>query len=107
MRSIGKATKPASIGHCPVTSLQTRTSNSPSRPPFPPAYAGRANAGLNVLSTGSAFALQYAIGAVINLWPRNALGGYDPQAYAWAFGLVLGAQVAALLWFLAYRPRGS
>lgn len=74
---------------------------------FPPAYAGRANAGLNVLSTGSAFALQYAIGAVINLWPRNALGGYDPQAYAWAFGLVLGAQVAALLWFLAYRPRGS
>lgn len=72
---------------------------------FPPAYAGRANAGLNVLSTGSAFALQYAIGAVINLWPKGAGGGYDPQAYAWSFGLVLSAQVVALLWFLLFRPR--
>lgn len=72
---------------------------------FPPAYAGRANAGLNVLSTGTAFALQYAIGAVINRWPRGPQGGYDPEAYAWAFGLVLAAQVAALLWFLVYRPR--
>ncbi|MBL8704431.1 MAG: MFS transporter [Rhodospirillales bacterium] len=74
---------------------------------FPPAYAGRANAGLNVLSTGTAFALQYAIGAIINLWPRGAEGGYDPDAYAWAFGLVLAAQTAALAWFLAYRPRGK
>lgn len=72
---------------------------------FPPGYAGRANAGLNVLSTGAAFALQYAIGAVIDLWPKDAGGGYAPQAYAWAFGLVLSAQALALLWFLFYRPR--
>jgi len=72
---------------------------------FPPGYTGRANAGLNVLSTGAAFALQYAISAVIELWPKDAGGGYAPQAYAWAFGLVLSAQALALLWFLFYRPR--
>jgi predicted MFS family arabinose efflux permease len=72
---------------------------------FPPAYAGRANTGMNVLATGAAFALQYAIGGVIDLWPRGADGGYDPRAYAWAFGLVLALQAAAFAWFIAYRPR--
>jgi predicted MFS family arabinose efflux permease len=73
---------------------------------FPPAYAGRANTGMNVLATGAAFALQYAIGGVIDLWPRTS-GGYDPQAYAWAFGLVLALQVAAFSWFLLFRPRAA
>lgn len=72
---------------------------------FPASYAGRANTGMNVLSTGSAFALQYAIGGVIDLWPRAAGGGYDPRAYAWAFGLVLALQCAAFAWFLLFRPR--
>ncbi|MCC7048963.1 MAG: MFS transporter [Alphaproteobacteria bacterium] len=74
---------------------------------FPANYAGRANTGMNVLSTGSAFALQYAIGGVIDLWPRGAGGGYDPRAYAWAFGLMLALQVAAFAWFLLYRPRAT
>lgn len=71
---------------------------------FPASYAGRVNAGMNVLSTGCAFLLQYAIGAVIDLWPRGAAGGYDPAAYRWAFGLALAAQAAAFLWFVLQRP---
>jgi predicted MFS family arabinose efflux permease len=71
---------------------------------FPPGYAGRANTGMNVLATGGAFALQYAIGAVIDLWPRMPGGGYDPRAYAWAFGLVLALQAGAFAWFLGFRP---
>lgn len=74
---------------------------------FPPAYAGRVNTGLNVLATGSAFALQYAIGGVIGLWPRAADGSYHPDAYRWAFGLVLALQVLAFAWFLLFRPRGA
>lgn len=74
---------------------------------FPPAYAGRVNTGLNVLATGSAFALQYAIGGVIGLWPRAADGSYHPDAYRWAFGLVLALQVLAFAWFLLFRPRSA
>jgi MFS family permease len=74
---------------------------------FPPSYAGRANAGMNVLSTASAFVLQYAIGAVIDLWPRTPQGGYHPDAYASAFGLLLVAQAAAFVWFAFYRPQPS
>jgi MFS family permease len=74
---------------------------------FPPSHAGRANAGMNVLSTASAFAVQYAIGAVIDLWPRTPEGGYHPDAYAAAFGLLLVAQAAAFAWFAFYRPQPS
>jgi MFS family permease len=74
---------------------------------FPVAYAGRANAGMNVLSTASAFFLQYAIGAVIDLWPRTPQGGYHPDAYGSAFGLLLVAQAAAFAWFAFYRPQRS
>jgi predicted MFS family arabinose efflux permease len=72
---------------------------------FPAAYAGRANAGMNVLSTASAFVLQYAIGGIIDLWPRTPEGGYHPDAYVSAFGLLLVAQAAAFAWFALYRPQ--
>jgi predicted MFS family arabinose efflux permease len=73
---------------------------------FPPSYAGRANAGMNLLSTASAFVLQYAIGAIIDLWPRTSTGGYEPEAYTYAFGAVLAAQAAAFLWFAASGRTG-
>ncbi|MGE0716818.1 MAG: nitrate/nitrite transporter [Alphaproteobacteria bacterium] len=74
---------------------------------FGPAYAGRANAGMNVLSGGGAFALQYAIGAIIGLWPRTAAGGYDPAGYTVAFAILLAMQAAAYAWFVLYRPADS
>jgi MFS family permease len=67
---------------------------------FPASFSGRSNTGLNVLLFGSAFAAQYAIGAIIDLWPVTAAGGYAPESYQAAFGLAAGAQVLALLWFL-------
>ncbi|MCC7276277.1 MAG: MFS transporter [Alphaproteobacteria bacterium] len=72
---------------------------------FGPAFAGRANTGMNVLSGGGAFVLQYAIGGIIGLWPRTADGGYHPEGYATAFAILLALQAAAFAWFLLYRPR--
>jgi predicted MFS family arabinose efflux permease len=68
---------------------------------FPTAFAGRANTALNVMSGGGAFATQYAIGGIINLWPQSEAGRYDPVAYQVAFGTMLVLQVVAFLWFLA------
>lgn len=71
---------------------------------FPTSFAGRANTAINVMSGGGAFATQYAIGGIIDLWPQNATGNYDPVAYQVAFGTMLALQAAAFLWFLLFRP---
>jgi MFS family permease len=67
---------------------------------FPLALTGRANTSLNVLIFALAFALQYAIGAVIGLWPETADGGYDPAGYRAGFGAVLVLQLVGFAWFL-------
>lgn len=72
---------------------------------FGPAFAGRANTGMNLLSGSGAFLLQYAIGGIIGLWPRTAEGGYDPQGYQVAFAVLLGLQVLAFAWFLLAPTR--
>lgn len=66
--------------------------------------AGRANGCLNTLVFGIAFASQYAIGAIINLWPATSSGGYEPVAYQVSFGLFLALQVVTFLWFLLGVP---
>lgn len=72
---------------------------------FPSHLAGRINTALNLLIFMTAFGTQYGVGAVINLWTTTASGGYAVQAYQTAFGLVLGLEVLAFLWFL--RPGRS
>jgi MFS family permease len=67
---------------------------------FPREAAGRANAALNFLHIGAAFAIQTAIGLVINVWSRTPQGGYPPRAYDAAFSMLILLQLAALLWFL-------
>ena len=66
---------------------------------FPPELAGRVNTGLNLLVFVCAFAGQWAMGAVIDLWPvvdgRYALAGYRA-----AFGMMLALQVLAMLWYV-------
>jgi MFS family permease len=69
---------------------------------FPSHLAGRLNTALNLLVFVAAFAGQYGIGGVINLWPATAVGGYALAAYQTAFGFLLGLQVLAFGWFL--RP---
>jgi len=66
---------------------------------FPPALAGRVITGLNVLTFSTAFAAQWGIGAVINLWPAAPSGSYAPDGYRSAFAIMLVLQAAALTWF--------
>lgn len=67
--------------------------------------SGRANAAINFLMFLCAFAAQYGIGAIIDLYPRSATGGYPPAAYRTAFAIVLALQVVALVWYFANRGR--
>ncbi|HEY7293702.1 MAG TPA: MFS transporter, partial [Dehalococcoidia bacterium] len=68
---------------------------------FPKSASGRANGALNLLHVTAAFAVQYAIGLVVQQWPVEA-GHYPPEAYQAALGLNLVLQAAAFLWFV--RP---
>lgn len=75
---------------------------------FPTTYSARSNTGLNLLMFGFSFVAQYAIGVVIGLWTTSANGHYLPVAYSAAFGMVLGVEALALLWFLLWRqPEGA
>lgn len=74
---------------------------------FPPELSGRVNTSINLLVFSMAFVAQWAIGAIINLWPETAGGGYDPQGYQSAFGLLLLLQTAGYLWFLRGLRRGG
>jgi MFS family permease len=67
------------------------------------ALSGRTNTAVNLLLFSVAFAVQYAIGAIIDLFPPTAAGGYSPEGYRWAFGLFLALQLFALIWYLTGR----
>jgi hypothetical protein len=73
---------------------------------FPPHLAGRLNTGLNVLVFIVAFGGQWGIGAIIDLWPATASGGYALEGYSTAFGIMLGLQVLAMVWFASFRREG-
>jgi predicted MFS family arabinose efflux permease len=66
---------------------------------FPVYLSGRVNTGVNLLVFICAFAAQWGIGAIINLWPGTAAGGYAPPGYQAGFAMMLGLQLMALLWF--------
>jgi predicted MFS family arabinose efflux permease len=67
------------------------------------ALSGRTNTAVNLLLFSAAFAVQYAIGAIIDLFPPTGTGGYSPEGYRWAFGVFLALQLLALIWYLAGR----
>lgn len=67
------------------------------------ALSGRANAAVNLLLFLTAFGVQYAIGAIIDLFPTTPDGGYSPQGYRYAFGVFFALQLLALVWYLAGR----
>jgi hypothetical protein len=68
---------------------------------FPKSASGRANGALNLLHVTAAFAIQYAIGLIVQQWPADG-GHYPPEAYQAALGLNVAVQAAAFLWFV--RP---
>ena len=62
---------------------------------FPREQMGRVSTACNLLTLGGAFLLQAAIGWVLDLFPRAASGGWNPDGYSWALGLSMVLQVAA------------
>jgi MFS family permease len=68
----------------------------------PAAQTGRVTTASNLLLFGTSFAVQWGVGAILGQWP-GAQGRYDPQAYRFAFGLLLAAQAAAAAWLLTAR----
>ena len=69
---------------------------------FPKQLAGRANGALNLFHIAAAFAVQYAIGVVLQHWTPQA-GHYPEIAYQTAFALNLALQVVAWIWFVFPR----
>jgi predicted MFS family arabinose efflux permease len=67
------------------------------------ALSGRANTAMNLVIFLTAFAVQYALGEIIDLFPTTASGGYDPRGYQIGFGILLGAQLLAFVWYLYGR----
>ncbi len=67
---------------------------------FAPELAGRVNTGLNLLVFLGAFAAQWGIGALIDLWPRTDSGGYAPAGYQAALGVMFALQAVGMIWFV-------
>ena len=67
---------------------------------FPTELAGRVNTGLNLLVFVCAFAGQWAMGAVIGLWPSSD-GHYALEGYRAAFGMMFALQLVATAWYFA------
>jgi predicted MFS family arabinose efflux permease len=67
------------------------------------ASAGRANTALNVLAFATAFAAQYAIGGIVDLWPGPTPGSYQATGYRVAFGACVAVQALCFLWYLLPR----
>jgi MFS family permease len=74
---------------------------------FPSHLAGRVNTAINLMVFITIFILQSASGQVINLWAVTESGGYDPLAYQTAFGMFLGLQVVAYIWFVFPRKKAD
>lgn len=70
----------------------------------PPELAGRANASLNFVMFVVGFALQSAVGVVIDRFPRIG-AGYAPEGHAAALGICLTIEVAAFAWMLFHLLR--
>jgi MFS family permease len=86
------------LGACPIQYLPVMVAS------FPSDYAGRVTTSSNLLVFLVIFAGQWAMGKVVDLWPRTA-AGYSPDGYTWAFGALFILQLAGLAWVLMSRGR--
>jgi MFS family permease len=67
---------------------------------FPAGMSGRVNTAVNLFFFCGAFAMQYAVGAIIDLFPQGTSGRYPAVAYQTAFGAMLLVELVSWLWFL-------
>lgn len=64
---------------------------------YDPALAGRVNTAVNLLVFLGAFAAQWGVGAIVDLWPAGDAPGRHPvAAYVAAFGALAAAESVAL-----------
>lgn len=73
---------------------------------FPPEQTGRVSTAVNTLTLGFAFLVQTAIGWILDLWPRTASDGWNPDGYSWALALTVALQALAALAMATARRRG-
>ena len=66
---------------------------------FPKDLSGRVSTSLNLTVFLGAFAVQWGLGEIINLWPTEGKG-YAPESYGAAFGSLAMLQLFGLLWFI-------
>ena len=67
--------------------------------------SGRANSAMNLMIFSTAFVAQWTMGAIIDLFPVKAGGGFSLQAYQAAFGTFLALQLLGLLFYLPSHAR--
>ena len=65
---------------------------------YPAHLAGRVATAVNATMLAVVFVLQSMVGAVLDLWPRLADGGWDPAGYAWAMGATIILQAVVIGW---------
>ena len=65
---------------------------------FPRHLSGRSNTALNLMVFTAAFAAQWGIGAIVNLWPETTIG-YATEGYRYGFGILLVLQIFTAVWF--------
>lgn len=63
----------------------------------PPSMSGRATTTLNLIIFAVAFAVQWGLGAIINLWPKVD-GGWPPVAHQVALSVPVVLTLAAMMW---------
>jgi len=68
---------------------------------FPKTLSGRVTTSINLLVFLSAFILQWAVGAIINLWEVSAAGNYHPSGYRAGFLTILCLQLTGLAWCIS------
>lgn len=66
---------------------------------FPVTLSGRVTTAVNLLVFIAAFAGQWAIGAIISLWPVGEAGRLAPTGFSVGFGLMLALQILCLTYF--------
>ena len=67
---------------------------------FEAKLSGRVTTGVNMLVFVSAFSWQWIIGVIIEHWPVAADGSYNEKGFYYGFGLLIGCQLIALIWYV-------
>ncbi|MDP3480063.1 MAG: hypothetical protein Q8R88_09840, partial [Desulfoprunum sp.] len=72
---------------------------------FPVQLSGRVTTAVNLLVFVAAFIGQWAIGAIIDLWPAGDNGTFSDLGIKTGFAMMLGLQGIALIWFIVASKR--